>query len=311
MKMTDIKKHAALVVGLVAAVGISAAANQSSLSKVGMTVRDVQTWATRSVIASTDVEGPMIRFLVPCVPASAVNAIQAMAPAERLALTQEVLTAVKAAVSTPAFKTEHAAYIKETRNAVDHGTVAPERFDAIRNVIVPLIDMLRTFPIEALRQTYDNDRDDLRETIKNETGNERSKAQKDLARLDALAPLMKSNPEEFRKQYIVAKSVSMGGPDTEARLAAMTASREDSETVRLQQNNWNHWNLTEMIKKNLAQYLDLASKVQPSGKYECDNQSLNANYDKGSLNALMNVVGAGPINAAATFTRAWLKELER
>jgi hypothetical protein len=66
-----------------------------------------------------------------------------------------------------------------------------------------------------------------------------------------------------------------------------------------------------MIKKDLAQYLDLASKVQPSGKYECDNQSLNASYDKGSLNALMNVVGAGPISAAATFTRAWLKELEK
>ena len=50
MTMTDIKKHAALVVALVAAVGISAAATQSSLPKVGMTVKDVQTWATRSVM---------------------------------------------------------------------------------------------------------------------------------------------------------------------------------------------------------------------------------------------------------------------
>src|SRR5262245_12443672 len=108
------------IIAIVAATGLSAAA-QSSLPKVGTTVQDIHTWATQSLIASTDVEGGYVRYLVPCVPAGALKAIQAMAPAERLALTQEVLAAVKAAVSTPAFKAEHAAYAKKTRSAVDHG----------------------------------------------------------------------------------------------------------------------------------------------------------------------------------------------
>ena len=304
------------IIAIVAATSLSVVA-PSSLPKVGITVKDIQTWATQAVIASTDVEGGYFRYLVPCVSPGALKAIQAMAPAERLELTQEVLAAVKAAVSTPAFKGEHAAYVKTTRNAVDHGIADTEKFgltgntetDAIKTLIVPIIDMLRGVPIDALKQSYEDDRNDLRETIKNESGEEKAKAQKDLARLDAIAPLMKTNPEEFRKQYTLAKSASMGGPDTEVKLQTMTASREDLEQLRLEQNNWNHWNLNEMIRKELAQYIDVASKIQLNGNYVCDNQSHNASYNKASLDALMNLMGTGPTSAAAQFAKAWLKEL--
>lgn len=297
--------------------GVGLTANQSALPKAGITINDVQAWATQAVMESTDVEGSIIRYRVPCVPLAAVKVLQLMTPAERLALTQEVLAAVKAAVSTPAFKAKHAAYIKQTRNAIDHGIADTEKLglsgsldaDAIRGMIVPIIDMLRTSPVEALKQAYEVDRNDLRDTIKSETGEEKAKAQRDLARLDAIAPLLKANPEGFRTQYTLAKSASLGGPDTEAKLQALTASREDMETLRVQQNQWNHWNLNEVIKKSLLQYIDYAARVRPSGAYECDNQSLNANYNKGSLDALMNLMGAGPISAGAQFAQAWLKEL--
>ena len=305
------------IIALVTGFGIAAGAAQSSLPKVGITVKEIQTWATQAVMASTDVEGGYARWFVPCVSSDALKAIQAMTPAERLALTQEVLAAVKAGVSTPAFKAEHAAYVKTTRNAVDHGIADTGKLgltgntemDMVKAMIVPIIDMLRGAPIEGLKESYDNERNDLRETIKSETGEEKAKAQKYLARLDALAPLMKTNPEEFRKQYTLAKSASMGGPDTEAKLQAMTASREDMEKLRVEQNQWNHWNLNEMIKKDLEQYVAVASKIQPGGEYVCDNQSRNASYNKASLDALMRLMGAGPTNAGVQFARAWLKEL--
>jgi hypothetical protein len=41
---------------------------------------------------------------------------------------------------------------------------------------------------------------------------------RDSARLNALVPpLSKSNPQEFKIQYTLTKSVLMGGPDTEAK----------------------------------------------------------------------------------------------
>jgi hypothetical protein len=299
--------------------GVCLSGNQSALTKIGITVKDVQTWATQVMIESTDVEGSIIRYRVPCVSPSAVKVLQLMTPAERLALTQEVLAAAKAAVSTPAFKAEHARYVKQTRNAIDHGIADTAKLgltgntnaDAIRTVIVPIIDMLRTAPFDGLKQSYEGERNDLKDTIKNETGEEKAKAQKYLARLDAIAPLLKTNPEEFRKQYTLAKSASLGGPDTETTLQAMTASREDTEKLRVEQNQWNHWNLNEVIKKSLVQVIDYASKVQPGVAYACDNKSLNANYNRGSLDALMNLMGAGPTNAGAQFARAWLKELGR
>jgi hypothetical protein len=197
------------------------------------------------------------------------KAIQAMGPAEKLALTQEVLATIKATLMAPAFRAEHTARIAtEGNKAVDHG-INPDSYgltgnmdaDAITTTVIPIIQMIRGFPPEALKQAFEEERTDLAETIKNETGEERAKAQKDLARLNALAPLMKTNFEEFKKQYTLAKSASMGGPDTEAKLQAATASGQDRERIRLEQVYWNHYKLDAILKKNLTQFIDQATKV--------------------------------------------------
>ena len=221
------------IASLVFICSFSVVARQSALAKTGVTPKDLQTWAARMVFESTASDGVWANDVMPAVSPTVLKALQAMTPAEKLAVTQEVLAAIKATVMAPAFRAEHTARIgKQGNRAIDHGV------DALRHgtgtaaadtaaTVIPIIQMMQSFPLQALQGAFDEDRAQAAETIKEETGEERAKAQKYLAQLNAVAPLLKSNPDEFKKQYLVAKSASMGGPDTDAKLQAAIAGQGD------------------------------------------------------------------------------------
>ena len=243
-----------------------------------------------------------------------------MTPADKLALTQEVLATVKATVMAPGFRAEHTARIaKQTNRAVDHGIDATTygitgnlETDAVTTTVVPIIQMLRSFPDEALIQGFEDERAELPQQINDETGEERAKLQAYLAKLNALVPLVKSNPQEFKMQYTLAKSASMGGPDTEAKLQAAMSGGADTEKMRLEQTYWNKYNLDAILKKNLTQFIDQATRVDFTRPTQVKDGYLYwSNGDEMSgLDTLEITLGQAPTNSAVAFARAWLNELK-
>lgn len=306
----------AVLLAVAAASGTAALAWQSALPKVGLSQKDVEAWAAESVNESTDGDP----WDVPEVSASASAAIQAMTPDQRAALAREVLTMVKSYVMSPAFRTAHTARIKQRHHAVDHG-IDPNSFgpgadpqkETVTLVAVSTIQMFRMQPDDALRQIFENQRAELAETIKTETGEEKANAQKYLTKLNALAPLMKSNPAEFKKAYTLAVSANMGGPATEDALQAASVSGEQKQNLRDEQAHWNQRNLNVILKRILPQAADELSKVDFKLATRIDGADIvfvDRLQDMGGpLTQLAYRFGPGPTQAAIAFIRAWAKEL--
>jgi hypothetical protein len=314
------KRQSLVVVGLAALMWLNALAQQSVLARTGVSAKELQDWVTSWITESTAADGVWLVDVTPFPTPAGLPALQAMTPADKLALTQEVLASVKATVMAPGFRAEHTARIAtQTNRAVDHGIDA-ETYgitgnldtDTINTTVVPIIQMMRSFPDEALIQGFQDERAELPQQINDESGEERAKLQAYLAKLNTLVPLVKSNPQEFKTQYTLAKSASMGGPDTEAKLQAAMSGGADMEKIRLEQTYWNKYNLDAILKKNLTRFIDQATKVdfrQPTQVkdgylYWGDGSEMSA------LDALEITLGQAPTNAAVAFARAWLSELK-
>ncbi len=313
------------VVGLVFIGSFSVVTGQSALAKAEVTVKDLQAWTTRVVRESTASESVWAVQVTPAVPQTVVKALQAMTPAEKLALTREVLAAIKATAMAPAFRAEHTARIaKQANRAVDHG-VDPVTFgapgtsgvDVTAAVVLPVMQVMQSFTPQVLQNAFEEDRAQAAQTIKEETGDERVKAQKYLVRLNELIPLTRSNPEEFKKQYIVAKSGFLGGPDTEAKLQAATSSAADRARIGDEQTSWNKYNLNAILRKNLTKFIEQAGRVNFNANTRVVTflDGLTTMYfaDGGLMSSLEQFERhAGPAATAEAiqFARAWLKEVQ-
>jgi hypothetical protein len=297
----------------------NAPAQQPVLARTGVTAMELKDWVARWIAESTAADSVWLIDVTPAPSPAGLPKFQALAPADKLALTQEVLAAVKATVMAPAFRAEHTARIgKQTNRAVDHGIDAETygitgnlQTDTITTTVVPIIQMLRSFPDEALIQGFEDERTELPQQINDETGEERAKLQAYLAKLNTLAPLAKSNPEEFKIQYTLAKSASMGGPDTEAKLQTAMAGGADTEKIRLEQTYWNKYNLDAILKKNLTRFIDQATRVDFKRPTQLKDGYLywGDGNEMSGLDTLEITLGQAPTSAAVTFAQAWLSEL--
>jgi hypothetical protein len=314
------KRHSLVVVGLAVLVWLNALAQQSVLARTDVTAKELQDWVTRWISESTASDSVWIIDVTPPPSPAGLPALQAMTPADKLALTQEVLSAVKATVMAPGFRAEHTARIaRQTNRAIDHG-IDPTTYgisgnletDAITTTVVPVIQMMRSFPNEALIQGFEDERAELPQQINDEEGEERAKLQAYLVKLNALAPLVKSNPDEFKLQYTLAKSASMGGPDTEAKLQAAMSGGADTEKMRLEQTYWNKYNLDAILKKNLTQFIDQATKVDFRRATQVKDGYLywGDGNEMSGLDTLEVTLGQAPTSAAVAFARSWLSELK-
>jgi len=312
------------IVFLVSIGSFSVVAQRSALSRTGATVNGIQAWATRMVVRSTASDSVWAVNVTPAVSAVAVKAFQAMTPAEKLEVAQEVLAAIKATVMAPAFRAEHTARIAKQHNrAVDHGVDAvtfgapgTSGVDVWAVAVLPVIQVMQSFSPQVLQNAFEEDRTQAAETIKEETGDERAKAQKYLVRLNALVPLTKSNPEEFKKQYILLKSGFLGGPDTEAKLQAATSSAADKARIRDEQTFWNRYNLNAILRKNLTKFIEQAGKVnfKAATRIEYYGEFTSMYFaDRGlmsSLEQFERYVGPEANAAAIQFAKTWLKEVQ-
>jgi hypothetical protein len=123
---------------------------------------------------------------------------------------------------------------------------------------------------------------------------------------------VKSNPQEFKMQYTLAKSASLGGPDTEAKLQAAMSGGADKETLRLEQTNWDRYNLDVILKKNLTQLIDQATEVDFQRQTQVKDGYLywGDGNEMSGLDTLELTLGQAPTNATVAFARAWLSELK-
>lgn len=310
-------KRLAVALSILAGAGVaSALAMQTTLSQVGLTAKDLEKWAVDDLVWDTSVNAPSVGDKVR-------NLVKALAPEQRAALVREAAALTKAFLMSPAFQKAYAAQIKEAHNAVDHG-INPDTYGQAAPVdpgaaaAVPMVNMMRTaFSHDQLKAAFDQQRQDLAQTIKEETGEERAKAQKYLTRLNAIAPLAASNRDEFKKQYTLAMSAHLGGPDTEEKLQAANSGEEGRQRVIAEQRAWNQWNLNGILKRKLTFFVTQASQVDTvdfkaatrpekdrivfvNPEYENKNKPWKAIYR----------VGRAPTVAALEFARAWLKELK-
>lgn len=312
----DMKKSAVALVVVAVATVAGALAMQSTLAEVGLTAKHIEQWAVDDLVWDTSVNAPSFGPGVS-------KLVKALPPEQRAALVREAAALTKGLLMSPAFQKAWSAKIKEAHNAVDHG-INPDTYgqdatpDPAAVSVVPIVNMMRTtFSHEQLKAAFDQQRQELPEKIKEETGEERAKAQKYLARLNTIAPLAASNREEFKKQYTLAMSAHLGGPDTEEKLQAINSGEDNRQRFIAEQRAWNQWNLNGILKRKLTFFVTQASQVDTvdfkaatrpekdkivfvNPAYESKNKAWKAIYR----------VGRAPTVAALEFARTWLKELK-
>jgi hypothetical protein len=241
------------------------------------------------------------------------------APAERAQAVREMALYAKRMVSSPAFAATYNAWIKERYHAVDHGISLDSRaanisadpqayMKQMQNTLAAGIsESFSQMPAATLKMLFDQD-------LKNWQNN------KDRARLYAraqqIAPMLTSNPEEFKKQYILLKSSEMGGPDSAAGLEAARADAQKmkaDQKAREEQQAWNDHKLSVELKRRLTEFVTLARTVDFTVQTRSQNGKLtfvNPEYERKPDNwKKLYRLGKEPTQAMLSVAEGWLKEL--
>lgn len=251
-------------------------------------------------------------------------AAKALSEQNRAAAVREILGAVKGIVMSPAFMEAHAAHIKQSNKAVDHGikVLSPEERhkqmmaggeaaidDATKQAAAQMAQMLMQIPAAQLAPMFESDLGDWERQTKSRNAETAAKGKKLYARAKALQPLITSDPKAFQKGYALLKSLEMGGPDDAGSIEA-SGNRMQQEQ---EQANWNKYNLKAVLRMKLNAVVKEASTVDFAAQTVQQGNRLkfvNPAYEqKSSLWKSMYRAGKAPTGAMAEFARAWLKEL--
>jgi hypothetical protein len=242
-------------------------------------------------------------------------------PAERAQAVREMALYAKRMVASPAFVAMYSGWIKNRYQAVDHGIKIDPRADAAKfaanpetatkqmqnSVAASIAQSFAQVPVTSLKMLFDQD-------LKNWTGS--SDKAKLLARAKQIAPLVSSNPEEFRKQYILLKSIDMGGPDTFAGLEqakAGAAQAQADQKAREEQRAWDDHKLPVELKRRLSAFVALARSVDfaPQTRTQGGKQVfVNPEYERKPDGwKKLYRLGKEPTLAMLAVAEPWLKEL--
>ena len=232
--------------------------------------------------------------------------IKSQSPAERAQQVRQLAAYAKQFVSTPAFETTYAGWIKQSYNAVDHGlkprnpTPANAGAQMMSQAATAMATSMKTMPPQILKTFFDNDLQGWKD--------DEEKASL-YARARKIVPLFNTNQEEWKRQYILLKSESMGGPTSEAGLTSGGADLK----LQQEQSAWDQYNLKATLKKRLQEFVTLARSVdfsaqtQPRGKLMVFANS--AYEQKPPSWKQLYRLGKEPTAAAIAAAELWLKEL--
>jgi hypothetical protein len=308
-------RHPRLIVACFA-LSAAALAWQGGVALVGLTDADAQNVA-KSFFGSSSLSLPGAYILKGPMAAQ----WKAKSPAERVQAVREMSLYAKRMVASPGFATLYNGWIKDRFHAVDHGINVDPRADAakmsanpqaamkqMQNVMAASIaQSFSQMPPAALKMLFDQDLQNWKE--------DKDKA-KLYARAQQIAPMLSSNPEEFKKQYIVLKSIDLGGPDSAAGLDAAKADAQKMQAdqkAREEQQAWNEHKLPIALKHYLTDFVTLARSVDFSAQTRTQNGKLtfvNVEYERKSDNwKKLYRLGKEPTQAMLTVAEQWLKEL--
>ncbi len=251
------------------------------------------------------------------------TAWEARPAADRVALVQEFAALAKSTVSSPAFEKTYDTWIKDRYSAVNHGLKvddqaearkmqkALESGDMMAQMGAQMATSFLAMPVETLKTMFPDD-------LKNWQASSEPKEKKLGQKAATIAPLLQSNPEEFKKQYAILKSVEMGGPDSLAGIQAMMGAAQqaqaDQKSVQ-EQRNYNQHRLKTHLKKKLSEFVALARTVDFNAETAVKGTRtvfVNPAYEK-KPRAWKQLyrIGREPVQAGIAAAEAWLKELNQ
>jgi hypothetical protein len=264
---------------------------------------------------------------VPWLPQAGLKVAKGLSEADRAAAVQAIGAAIKTFVNSEAFQKAHNEGIRLGQKAVDHGIKVYSQEEALKMAmnpkpgVDPMGDMqkqlgaqavmqLRTLPLESLKMMYDDSRKSwTRKAQSASNPKTKAQAQKLAARAQEIQPWITSNPEEFKKAYSLLYSIDNDGPGTEEELVKLANKGKFEEEQRA----YDKYNWKTVLKKKLqvvvreAATVDFAAQTTEAGGRK---KFANPLYErKSSLWKAMFRAGKAPTNAAAEFSKAWIKEL--
>jgi hypothetical protein len=255
------------------------------------------------------------------VKSSVKQTLRAMDEQARANFLKELLPVVKTVIMSPAYHQEHAGYIKSHQGAVNHGikahTEAMKSADEAvatmqtiqRQVAAQMAVAYLKMPIEGAKMLYTQDLENWKQQAADKDNSDRAKFQSLVARAKQIEPMIASNPEEFKKQYSLLKSVEAGGSADEA---AVLATNAEAGKQREQQ-AWNQYNLNSLLKKRLTEFVDVASTVDFAAQTTGEGRNrkfIKPEYEqKPSEWKILYRLGKAPTTTALDFALQWLKEL--
>lgn len=247
------------------------------------------------------------------------NQWKAKGAAERTQEVRDLCAVAKKFVSTPEFAKTYNEWIKNSFHAVDHGIKLDPQADAAKmmtpggadqmmsQAAAAMVQAFSQAPPEILKSMYDSDMQGWKDN---------SGKAKLYARGKQIEPLFKSNPAEWKKQYLLLKSADMGGPSTEAGLASANAAGAKNaadQKLRDEQQAYNEHQLKVALKKKLQEFAAMARSVDFSAQTQAKGRLtvfVNPMYErKPSEWKVLFRLGKDPVMAAVAFAEQWAKEL--
>ena len=291
---------------------------QGGLTAAGWTEADAPRVARAALVDSTPPDLPGVWLIK----AAARKQLQAMYGAERARVVQDLARYAKSYASTPAFAKLYDQWIASRYQAVNHGIKADQAADMaaysnpanVQNMMAQAAaTMAKSYlqmPPAGLKMLFESD-------LKSWTRNAKNpKAKKMADKAQQIAPLLESNPEEFKKQYALLKSVEMGGPDTWAGIEAASSAGSKAQAdnkAKQEQRAYDEHQLKFELKKRLQAFVTLARSVDFAAQTrEAANRRVFVNpaYEhKPEAWKTLFRLGKEPTLAAASAAEAWLKEL--
>jgi hypothetical protein len=259
---------------------------------------------------------------LPYIPAAATAAAYGLSDSARATLVETVGAALKSLVMSPAFMTEHDAFIKSEHQGVDHGlkgvvTVedAMNRKDfkaieaiQVRQMVAMNADMALTMPADFLKEEFQKELPRWKERAADPKNSGRAKYQKMVAAAKPIEALTPAD-EKFRRGYAVIKSIDAGGPETEEAVFALsTRVKQEREQAA-----YDSHSLKGQLKQQLTAFVAIASKVNfnaPTVEKGKKTVFVNAADERqGAIWKGCFRAGEAATAAAVKVARAWLTEL--
>jgi hypothetical protein len=258
---------------------------------------------------------------VPYFGKAAHDALKALDDAGRVAFVEKAGAAVKALAMSETFADAHAAAIKGSYKAVDHGLkglVGPEAMMAKKDFAAYEAFSNRQSSLTIVENVGQMSADDITRTLGYEIESWRRSAQSAAPKnrpkyerfvRDGEAILAMSDVTAMRRGYAVIRSIDRQGPATEAALYA----EADRARMEAEQIAWDEHNLRSVLRQQLGAFVKVAASVDFAAQtVEKNGQKkfVNAAYErKGSVWKACFRAGKPAVTAAQQLAQAWLKEL--